>query len=75
MGSKGSLPCSDSSATGPYSDYSSPRPPHILKTHLILPFHLRLGRKSCLFLFGFSNTLYASLLSPIRATFPFNLPS
>jgi hypothetical protein len=75
MEPKGSLPCSQEPATGPYPepDWSSPYRPIlcIVRPILILSTHLRLGLRSGLFPSGFSaNILYAFIFAIIRATCP-----
>ena len=72
MDPEGSLPHSQQPATSPYSepDRSSPCPQsHFCKIHFNIIPHLRLGLPSNLFPSSFpTKTLYASRLSPIRAT-------
>jgi len=78
METEGVLPCSKDPATGPYSEpvKSSLRPHtlHPLRSILILSSHLHLDLPSGLFPLGFpSKTLYAFLISPMRATCPTHL--
>ena len=68
---EGKLPHSQQPATCPYPapDQSIPPPSLFLRSILILSSHLRLGLQSGLFSSGFpTETLYATLLSSIRAT-------
>jgi len=70
-----SLPCSQVTATAPYSEphASSPQLP-TLRIIPVLSSRLRLGLPGGVFLSGFPNKiLYAFLISPIRVTCPNNL--
>jgi hypothetical protein len=73
MEPEGSLPCSQESSTGPYSEPAQCNPYHpiSLRFILILSTHLRLGLHSGLFPSGFpTSILYAFLFSTIHATCP-----
>jgi hypothetical protein len=77
METEGSLPRSQQRATCPYTKQDRSRPcphPSSPRSILILSSHLRLGVSSDLFLSDFpTTTLYAPLLSPVRATCPAHL--
>jgi len=71
MDPKGSLPCSQQSASGPYPKPIQFTPSHPVspRSSLILSFHLFQSLPLGLFPSGFrTKNLYAFLISPIRAT-------